>query len=303
MTLVLEDGTGVPSANAYATIAFVDTYLTDRDRETENTWSSRADAVKDGAVVQATDFIERRWGARFLGNRQFQDVSAARGTLTLTGQPSNTETVTIGATVYTFNTALGGARSILIGASTTASIKNLVDAVNAVASQEGVTHGTGTVLHATVTANEGVGDTLRATAKAKGTAANTIATTDTVTNGSWSAATLLGGSDVALPQALSFPRGNLFDGEGLTVGGVPLRLQQATAEYAVRSLAALLMPDPTVDATGRAVTGKVEQVGPIKEETRYTLGSAVDTLIHPYPAADRLLAEYVISGGSRVIRG
>jgi len=63
-----------------------------------------------------------------------------------------------------------------------------------------------------------------------------------------------------------------------------------------------LSPDPTVDATGQIVIGQRTKVGPIETETRYSDSGTLAQLIKPYPAADRLLAGYIIPGG-RVIRG
>ncbi len=303
MTLILEDGTGVSGANAYTTSALVNAYLVERNRGAENGWDGFAGSEKDASVIAATDYIETRFGQRFLGRRQFQNISVARGTLTFTGQPLDTETVTIDGIVYTYNTTLGGANSVLIGASVEASIQNLIDAITATADKLGDTVGLGTVAHTTVTAAEGVGDRMIAVAIAKGTPGNDVATTETVTAASWASATLAGGSDTGEPQWLSFPRVNLFDREGLQVLGMPTRLLQATAEYAIRTVAGTkLSPDPLVDASGQVVIGKRTKVGPIETETRYLDGGSLAQQIKPYPAADRLLAGYLLQGG-RVIRG
>ena len=303
MVLILEDGTGVSGANAYTTSALVNAYLVERSRVDENGWSGFSGSEKNAAVIAATDYIETRFGLRFLGRREFQNISIARGTLTFTGQPLNAETVTIDAIVYTYNTTLGAANSVLIGASVEASINNLIAAVKATADKLGDTVGLGTVAHTTATAAEGVGDRLIAVAVAKGTPGNDIATTDTITEASWAAVTLVGGSDTGEPQWLSFPRIHLFDREGLQVQGMPTRLLQATAEYAVRAVAGTkLSPDPLVDATGQIVIGKRTVVGPIETETRYSDGGSLAQVLKPYPAADRLLAGYIIPGG-RVIRG
>lgn len=64
MAFTVEDGTGVEDANAYVTIAEVLEYLTDRNRASEWTGS---DAVKQAAVIAATDYVEKRWGRAFLG--------------------------------------------------------------------------------------------------------------------------------------------------------------------------------------------------------------------------------------------
>lgn len=302
MTLIVEDGTGVSGANAYTTLAAITTYLTDRARQSENSWDTIGTPAQEAADIAATDFVDRRWGHLFKGKQEFVDVSAGRATLTFTGQPSNTETVVIDTTTYTFNTALGGANSVLIGANVAASILNLVNAVLATSSQEGVTHGSGTVVHPTVTAEEGIGDTMLAVAREKGTAGNGISTTDTITAATWSSSTLSGGGDVAVSQPLEFPRINLFDRNRQLVSGIPTKLQHAVAEYAVRAVAAVLLPDPTMDPTGRTVIEKMEKVGPIETQTRYEEGAALSQVLYPYPMADNLLKEYVMSTGG-VIRG
>jgi hypothetical protein len=281
--------------------AEVTAYLTDRNRQAENSWNTLAGSAKDAHVVAATDYIEQRWGMRFGGQKQFRDISRARSTMTFPAQPADTTTVTLAGVVYTFNTVLGGANSVLIGASTTVSIQNLANAILAVAAEAGVTHGTGTVANTRMTAKEGIGDTLILTSKDAGTAGNGVAVSST-TGATFSSATLVGGGDVQVPQPLSFPRLGLVDGDGVAVRGMPDKLKFACAEYAVRAAAATLSPDPTVDATGKAVTMKREKVGPIDITTQYEEGGAASNVLRAYPAADRLLAEYVTSGG-RVDRG
>lgn len=128
-------------------------------------------------------------------------AAAAARVLTFSGTATDTQTVTIGARVYTFKTALSGAANeVLIGANLTASRDNLVAAINGAAGA-GTTYGTGTVAHADVSAAPSSTDALTATAKAKGTAGNAIATTETLTNAAWAGATLTGGVD---PTAAEF---------------------------------------------------------------------------------------------------
>ena len=55
----------------------------------------------------------------------------ATGTLTLSGQPLNTETVTIDGKVYTFQTVLTNSDgNVFIGATFADSISNLANAIN-----------------------------------------------------------------------------------------------------------------------------------------------------------------------------
>lgn len=98
-------------------------------------------------------------------------------------------------------------------------------------------------------------------------------------------------------QALGWPRLYMYD-DGVLVEGMPEKLKRATAEYALRALTATLMPDPTTNATGQVVVRSKEKVGPIESETEFLAGS-LQTL-KPYPAADILLRQWVLTGGRAV---
>lgn len=117
---------------------------------------------------------------------------AATGTLTLTGNAVANETVTIGGQVYTFKAALTASNQILIGAAATDTLDNLIAAINGAAGA-GSTYGTGTIQNIFVSAAAGAGDTMVVTARTSGAIGNAVATTETLTNGSWGAATLAGG--------------------------------------------------------------------------------------------------------------
>ena len=123
-----------------------------------------------------------------------QAGTSAVGTLTLTGIPGNTLTVTIGTKVYTFLTTLTQLDgSVLRGATASASIDNLIAAINQTGGA-GVLYGAPTVPHPSVIALVAAGDTMTALAKEIGTDGNSIATTETLSNGSWGDTTLDGGS-------------------------------------------------------------------------------------------------------------
>lgn len=123
----------------------------------------------------------------------------ATGTLTFSGQPANGETVTIGSTTYTFNTVIGGANSVLIGASTDASIDNLALALAAATGTgAGSLFGSGTVPNLEARGARTATGVFTATAQAPGTAGNAVTTTETIANASWGAATLSGGTANAL---------------------------------------------------------------------------------------------------------
>lgn len=170
MAFVVEDGTGLSSANAYISVAFADAYFLDRNI---TTWTC-TNTVKQAAIIKATDYIEARWGKRFMGRAEFPET----------------------------------------------------------------------------------------------------------------------------PQALSFPRVNIFDRNGYLVTGLPEKLKRATAEYALRAYSAELLPDPTIHESGLAISAKTEKVGPLEETTQFQTVASSPVLLRPYPAADRLLEEYVTAGGS-----
>jgi len=298
MTFVLETGAGTPNANAYCLASFVTAYLTDRARQTENLWSTVGTPRQEQAIIAATDYIEKRWGPRFMGCplRSMIIGRAASGTVTFSALPLTTQLVTIGAQVFRFVAVLAQENDVLIGADVAESIDNLV------AASIGA-DGAGTIYHedtrqnfeATLTHNTDDTSVLDVVADMGGESGNAIVLTTTVTGATVSGATLLGGIDTA-PQPLSFPKADLFTSKGLQVFGIPLKLKQATAEYAVRSLLAILAPDPVIDSTGAAIQSKTDIVGPIEESRTYVDG-ALPRVFYPYPAADELLSEYVLSAG------
>lgn len=110
---------------------------------------------------------------------------------------ANTETVTVGATTYTFNTVLGGANSILIGATTLDSLTNLMDAIN-LGPGIGTRYGVGTVANASAFAVLGpTVANLTAQALVNGAAGNAIVSTETAANAVWlDGATFVGGADI-----------------------------------------------------------------------------------------------------------
>ena len=137
---------------------------------------------------------------------QDQDATFASGTLTMSGTAGDTETVTIGSVTYTFQTVLtDSANNVLIGANQTESMANLAAAITAGAGV-GTTYGTGTVAHPDVTATSNAA-VLTVTALEAGADGNDIATTETLTNGAFGAATLTGGADNAI-AANPYPNAN-----------------------------------------------------------------------------------------------
>jgi hypothetical protein len=119
---------------------------------------------------------------------------AASNTLTLTGNAVAAEQVIIGNVTYSFRDVLVAAYDVLVGATASDSLDNLIAAINGAAG-EGTTYGTGTVAHPDVTAAAGVGDTMTATVISAGEAGNLIETSETLTAGNWTYDNMYGGVD------------------------------------------------------------------------------------------------------------
>nr|DAK26988.1 MAG TPA: Putative Head Tail Connector Protein [Caudoviricetes sp.] len=64
MSLVVEDGYGISDANSYVTVRFADDYLAYR---TDFDWSTRTIEQKQAALVQATAYVDARYGRLFAG--------------------------------------------------------------------------------------------------------------------------------------------------------------------------------------------------------------------------------------------
>jgi hypothetical protein len=154
-----------------------------------------ADAAGKYAVIDESDPIDTTYIAA--------DFTFATGELTLTANPTDTETVTLGSITYEFVDTLASANDVLIGADADESLDNLAAAINGAAG-EGSTYGTGTTANTAAGAENLGGNQLRATAAAQGTAGNSVASTETLADGSWTGATLAGGADIPDGQEFSF---------------------------------------------------------------------------------------------------
>lgn len=194
--------------------------------------------------------------------------------LTLAGQPLDTETVTLGGTVYTFETIFSDTPdSVLIGATASDSIDNIIAAITNGAG-EGSLYGTGTLVNEDATAVAGAGDTMNATALLGGIIS--IASTETLTSGSWGAATLQGGDGgtVAVPPSggimLECDGVNNWDVVGIfdpapnnevttTLIGTPGYSQNDLNDYYDGTV--MGMPIVTVTSNGTVITAAVNLAG------------------------------------------
>ncbi|KKN40612.1 hypothetical protein LCGC14_0731740 [marine sediment metagenome] len=127
-------------------------------------------------------------------------------------------------------------------------------------------------------------------------------------------------SDEVTPQDLCFPRfidgGTLFDSDGVDVTDtVPDKVIECQILYAVRAIDALtneavaLMFDTNPqEEDGRIVSRKMEELGPLKEETRYFGSGSRPTTVkwRNYGAADECVRDSGLAApggaGDTVIR-
>ena len=122
-------------------------------------------------------------------------------TNTLTSNASNPtedETVTIGAVVYRWRDTLAQAFDVKIGVDAATSLANLKKAINGTGTA-GVEYFAGTTAHALVIANAITATTLQVWSRTIGTGNNALATEETSATTSWADTTLGGGTGVSNP--------------------------------------------------------------------------------------------------------
>ncbi len=184
--------------------------LIDEDRAVDGWFQFGALTFETGANIGQTMEVKQYTEA---------DLSST-GILTLTGQPLNTETVTIGgvaiaaittwtatanaldtetvtidAKVYTFEDTLSNFDgNVHIGATASDTLDNLIDAIN-LGAGVGVDYATDMTLHPTVSALAGTGDTMDLTAKTAGVAGNDLVSSDSVLGATFPDGTFSGGKD------------------------------------------------------------------------------------------------------------
>lgn len=74
MAIVVEDGTGLSNANAYAAVATIDTYHTDRANDD---WSDADTEDKEAALIRATFALDYKYREVWKGVRRTQDQALA----------------------------------------------------------------------------------------------------------------------------------------------------------------------------------------------------------------------------------
>lgn len=277
MSMIVEDGSGIYEANSYAGLSYAHSYLHRRNRHT--TWDAASTAVREAALIAATDYIDKRFGPVFLGYKKFTDLTvAASNYLNFNSQPTNGNTVTVGSVTLTFVSGAPGAGEVEIGANIAATIGNLLAALSS---------------HPEVNAEIAGATAIIVRNKLTGDQADILCSV--VSNHLvWDYDKLVGGIDSA-EQMLEWPRVNAVSRVGVPFIGIPEKLRQATVEYAFRAISGSLMPDPVVGDTGQDIRRQFEKVGPIETETAYS--ASVKQIFKKYPEADRLLGELIGATG------
>lgn len=122
----------------------------------------------------------------------------AGGILTLAANSGNTETVVLDTKTYTLQDTLTDVDGNvhISHADASGTIDNLIAAIT-LGAGSGTAYAASMTLHPTVTAAAGAGDTIEVTAKTKGTSGNSIASTETLADGSFANSTLADGIESA----------------------------------------------------------------------------------------------------------
>lgn len=68
MSLVVEDGSGLSTANSYSSVADADSYVADHGADT--VWSAASDDDKETALILGTQFIDLLYATRFKGVKE-----------------------------------------------------------------------------------------------------------------------------------------------------------------------------------------------------------------------------------------
>lgn len=131
----------------------------------------------------------------------------AEGIFTFEDIPTATETMTVGSETYTWVNALStvGPNEVLIGADIDECINNIVAAIND-SGGEGTIYGNGTTPNADAQADTFESPQFIVRATAIGAAGNSVATTDTMTDGYFGDTTLLGGQDIPADSDFAIER-------------------------------------------------------------------------------------------------
>lgn len=175
---------------------------------------ARTMTARNGAVIYTPD--DGEYAFQSIWNADPRDdtfieaaLVPAFGVFSLNGLPTDGDEVVVGTVTYTFVDALdsvdGPANAVVIGGDEEECLTNLAAAINE-DSGEGSVYGDGTDANPDAAAVVLPGNQMRAVARVPGSAGNSLATTTTAANGSWSDTTMDGGQDIPGPSEFTLPR-------------------------------------------------------------------------------------------------
>lgn len=67
VTIIKEDGTGLATANSYATLIEAETYLENTGRKSSGAWLTASADEKRAALIQGTDYLDQYYRRRYKG--------------------------------------------------------------------------------------------------------------------------------------------------------------------------------------------------------------------------------------------
>lgn len=70
MALIVEDGTGMSDSESYQSVAGADAYHT---KFGNTSWGGLSTSVKELALRKATQYLDNKYGGRWLGSRSYRD--------------------------------------------------------------------------------------------------------------------------------------------------------------------------------------------------------------------------------------
>lgn len=133
------------------------------------------------------------------------------------------ETVTIDGKTYTFQDTLTDVDgNVQVGGDALESLANLVAAINLDAGA-GTKYATSTTVHPTVSAGDNLDGSISLTAKTAGDAGNSIATTETLTDGSFADSTLTGGVTFTYTASPGLSASAVLSANDLGIQGLDVR--------------------------------------------------------------------------------
>lgn len=224
-------------------------------------WAAAAAAAAATGVLTASG--NPTGGVQAVGTLTAADVpvgaAASVGVLTGTTIAAG-DTVVIGGITYTFVASLNTLSppyQVALGATDSASLDNLIAAINGAEHNGWTLYSRLTDPHPTVTAAAGAGDTADITARTRGVGGDAITTTDTLTAGGFGAATLENG----------------VAGDTITIGTTVYTLDAGTVEETPYHVLVGVDADATLDNLEAAINGAAG------EGTLYGSGTVAHALV------------------------